>query len=118
MNKKVDALLEDFMDNGEFVSVIIEEPISYVAIRLGHLVGVGMMRCMPGDTFDRHFGYSNALRKALKDICEQREKIERSQIEHDKALIKQRLLAEDKEYAERMRYARHILDLVVAMSNE
>jgi len=84
MNKKVDALLEDFMDNGEFVSVIIEEPISYVAIRLGHLVGVGMMRCMPGDTFDRHFGYSNALRKALKDICEQREKIERTRREHEK----------------------------------
>ncbi len=85
MNKKVDALLEDFMDNGEFVSVIIEEPISYVAIRLGDLVGVGMMRCMPGDTFDRHFGYSNALRKALKDICEQREKIERTRREHEKA---------------------------------
>lgn len=88
MNKKVDALLEDFMDNGEFVSVIIEEPISYVAIKLGDLVGVGMMRCMPGDTFDRHFGYSNALRKALKDIYEQREKIERTKREHEKVIEK------------------------------
>lgn len=85
MNKKVDALLEDFVDNGEFVSIIIEKPISYIAITLDGLVGVGMMRCMPGDTFDHHFGYSNALRKALKDICEQREKIERTKHEHEKA---------------------------------
>lgn len=114
MNKKVDALLEDFFDNGEFISIIIEKPISYIAITLDGLVGVGMMRCMPSDTFDRHFGYSNALRKALKDICEQREKIERTKREHEKAEKR------DTEYIKSLpvhEKATHLLELIKEYNN-
>lgn len=77
MNKKVDKLMEEFEQRGKFVSISIEAPISYIAIKIDDLVGVGMMRCMPTDEFNCQLGFFGALRKALKDIYEQREKIRR-----------------------------------------
>ena len=71
-NKKIDALEEEFHIFGEIVHLVVSPPETYIVIRIDHLYGVGKMTCMPGDEFERSFGITNALRKALKHIYDQR----------------------------------------------
>lgn len=75
-NEKIDSMLfqlRHFPGFGEVVSLTVAPPITYAVVRLGGLYGVGVMKCMKEDEFDRDFGIRNAIRRALKNILEQRE---------------------------------------------
>lgn len=71
-NKRIDALEVEFKQHGEHISTIVDEPITYVVLRLHGFTGVGIMRCGEDDIFNVAFGVSGATRKALKHIDEQR----------------------------------------------
>ena len=71
-NKRIDELEVDFEKYGENVETIIDEPLTYVVLRLHGFTGVGLMRCGKDDEFSVAFGITNATRKALKHIDEQR----------------------------------------------
>ena len=71
-NKRIDALEVDFEKHGEYVETIVDEPITYVVLRLHGFTGVGLMRCGEDDIFSVVFGVSKATRRALKHIDEQR----------------------------------------------
>ena len=73
-NKRIDEIEKEFIrDGGEFIDAVFSPPITYVAIRLGRIVGVGYMRCGPEDVYDAAFSVEHAMRKALKHIDEQRQ---------------------------------------------
>jgi hypothetical protein len=72
-NRKIDDMMLQLTTFGEVVELIVAPPITYAVVKLGQLYGVGVMKCMKEDEFDRDFGIRNALRKAVRDIIRQRE---------------------------------------------
>jgi len=71
-NKRIDALLEEFYDRGRVVYQVVSPPVTYLVVELDYLIGTGYMVCIPEDEFSAGYGLKNALRKAMKNIYEQR----------------------------------------------
>jgi len=74
-NKCIDELELAFNLTGSYVSIVIDDPITYVVLSLFGFTGVGYLLCGDSDTYDMQFGVAGATRKALKHIAEQQEKL-------------------------------------------
>ena len=92
-NKRIDKLEKKFFECGEIVDAFVAPPLTYVVIRIGQCVGVGMMRCAPDEDFSASFGLKNALRQALKHVAAQTEFVktllhENIAVTHDMSNVK------------------------------